>query len=781
MPRVTSNASIEEFFKIKEVSKPTRGFTGFFRALFGLAAFSALAGLILFGMMVPGFLVAAGTTEGVADWWEDLPHEVIRAPMAERTVVMDSQGNIIFQYFKEDRVIVDLENVSENVVNALIATEDSRFYEHGGVDTRGILRAVVNNLTSDSKEGASTLTQQLVENLRVNAAQGDVEEIGKARTSTIYEKIEETRIATELESTMSKDEILENYLNIVYFGNRSYGIEAAAQRYFSKTSKDLSINEAALLIGLVKGPNDYDPVTNPEKALDRRNTVLSRMHAEDYISTEEFESLRQQPIELNMTVPANGCDNSPYPFYCQLVIDKFLDSPEFGDTVDARREMWELGGLLIHTPMDPETMNEAQQVVDNALGRGNRVAAGVAMIQPGTGHVLAIAQNRSWGTPTGPEDFEKTQIVYANTPNFQPGSSFKPITAAAALEFGYTPGHKINSVNRASYPNLDEPPGGFKNSNHRDMGMIDMGAALKFSVNTYFTGLVSQIGVVNTADFARRIGLKSTPTDLTGREGSLTLGAYETSPLEVASAYATFAGRGVACDPLVFTSITKISTGEAVRTPDGNCRQEISPAIADTIAHLMTGAFEGGGTASGRGLSGGRPAAGKTGTTQNSSAAWFAGFTPQVATAVWLGDPRGGFQYPLRGVWAYGRSYGTVYGGTIPAPMWKEIMDSFHEGLEHKWFPAPGGVSASITSRRVPNLSGVDIDAAVTILLNEGFRVNIEEVEYPPANTVSGDHVFGQSPEGGGTAVYGDIITLRILKQEKDLLIPEFPEDLQEE
>lgn len=739
-----------------------RGVKGFMAATAGLLALTLAAVLMAASLSAPATLSAAGTVDEATSWWEDLPHTIEEVRLPGRTYLLDKDGKPFATLFKENRVPINLEEMSPHLIEGLIATEDSRFYEHNGLDAQGLTRAVINNILNDSVQGASTLTQQLVENLRILLADGDPEKLREAKASSIRGKLEEVRFAQGIEEKYSKDEILESYLNIVYFGNGAYGVEAAAQRYFSKRAKDLTVPEAATLVAMLKSPTAYDPINQKKASRQRRDVVMKRMVEVGFLEEAKYYQLIKHRTKLAVSKPKNGCINSPYPYYCQLVISEFLKAETLGKTQEDRQRLWDTGGYTITTPLDREAMDDAQDAVDRALGRDNRVAAGVASIQPGTGHVVAISQNRTFGQ--GKEGaFDKTEIVYANTPSMQVGSTFKAITAAAALEEGFDPRTRLTSNSPMSFSGFDEPPGGFKNDGGAQFGSIDMRTAIQKSVNTYFVGLTQQVGVKDVAAMARRLGMKSVPSNLTGREGSISLGSYDSDPLELAAVYATLAGRGVACDPVVMTSIVINQTKEKLNAPSGNCHQEISPAIADTVADLLLAPFSGGGTASRLPLDSGRRAAGKTGTTNGSAATWFAGFTPQLATAVWIGDPRGGTRYPVDGTWAYGSYYSTVFGGTIAGPIWRDVMNDYHRGLPKKWYPKPGGVAASMASRIVPNVEGVHLNSAVSTLLNSGFRVEIAKKTAKPNPHVTAEgYVVSQTPGGGGKAAYGDTIVLTL-------------------
>lgn len=725
-------------------------------ALFGVLTTAALVSTLL---VMPYILLTAGVSNALTNWWDGLPKSLDSTTLPQRTVLTDANGAQFAQYFSVNRVSIPLSQMGDAAPAALIATEDSRFWEHKGLDAKGVARAIVNNALGGNTQGASTLTQQLVENLRLQSAKTP-EELQEVRAHSVRGKLEELRYAVGIEATHTKAEILEAYLNVVYFGNNAYGIEAAAQRYFNKPARLLTFPEASTLIAMLKSPTYYDPIRYPERSLQRRNVVLSRLLSENYISQGQYDRMSQRPLKTPGHAPQQGCGVSQYPFYCQLVTETVLEDRAFGKTATERKALWETGGFEITTNLKPKAMKIAQTAVDRALGRENRTAAGLAMVEPGTGKILAISQNRTWGSPKK-GDFSKTEIIYPATPGFQPGSTFKVITAAAAIEEGYSPNTKLNAPSPAYFDKLDEPEGGFKNDTRSGYGYINMREAFKYSVNTYFVGLTNQVGVKTVAAMARRLGMTSVPSDLSGREGSITLGAYETSPIQLANVYATLAARGMACNATSISKMVRLETGEQVRIPASNCRQEIAPAIADTVSSQLTAPFESGGTASKLGI--GRTAAGKTGTTNSNAATWFAGYTPQIATAVWVGDPRGGTRYPVSGTYAYGGYHSTVWGGTIAGPIWKETMSGWLAGKEKKWFPAPGGVSAAVSGRILPDVRGLQVDSAVTMLLEAGFAVKINpDNAKPNPNLDKPDYVVKQSPTPGAKAAYGDEVILTL-------------------
>lgn len=746
-------------------------------ATLALLVFSVLGALLASAIAVPPSLVATGTVEKGVEWWDSLPSALSDVVLPERGYMTDNNGKRIATFYGEDRVTIPFKEMGDNPINALIATEDSRFWEHVGLDAKGVARALVNNVLGDSTQGASTLTQQLVENIRLRSA--EEEERQGAKTQTVTDKVEELRYALAVEETHSKEEIVEKYLNVVYLGNNAYGIEAAAQRYFSVSAKELTVPQAATLIAMLKSPTAYDPISRPEQSRTRRDVVMKRMVETEYITQEQYEKWIKKPTKLKEKITKRGCGASTHPFYCQMVLNTINSSKEFGETKEDRETFVQNGGWVIKTAMDRETMRLMQESVDRGLGRSNQYAVSSVLVEPGTGEVKGMAQNRSWGVPKNDRDYEHTQIVYADSPHIQVGSTFKAIPAVAAIEEGYSPTAKLQASSPMYFDGFDSPAGGFKNDSG-SYGAVDMRTAFKHSINTYFVNLTSQVGVKDVAAMARRLGMTSVPSNLSGREGSIALGSYETSPLQLATVYASMAARGVVCNPITILSAKTVGTKESIRVPNANCHQEVAPAVMDTVSEIMQAPFEAGGTATRVAID--RKATGKTGTTQEHAAVLFAGYTPQAATAVWVGDPRGGFKYPVRNIYANGGVHYTSWGGTVPGPMWQRIMLNYHKGKKKQWYPKPGGVSAAMSSRVVPDVRGMELNAAVTILLKAGFKVEVapKTAKQQENVAVSPNYVVNQTPKSGGKMAYGDKITLTLSAgSDVNSIIPETYQDMQ--
>lgn len=714
-------------------------------------------------LIAPAAVLGAGAASSALTYWEELPSELpLDVALPQHTILLDKNGKEFARFFSENRIDVKLENISTNFTQALIATEDASFYTNGGADFRGIARAALSNVLSDSTQGASTITQQLVQNILINNARDETE--AAVGTGTSYNaKLRELKYAVSLEEQMSKDEILTSYANTVYFGQGAYGVEAAAKIYFGTTAKDLTVGQGAMLVGLLKGPNVYDPFVNPELAKDRRDTVLSRLFAEEAMTAEVFEAAVAEPLGV-LPAPGkirSGCDQSDYPFYCALVRDEILEDPAFGGTREAREDRLTRGGMTLTTALDPKVMDSSQATVEQALGNGNRGALGVAVVVPGSGAIVGIAQNRTWGAGDG-----ATEIIYADQP-FQPGSTMKPIALATALEQGIPATTRFNAVSPYIPAALDFPDGGYINYGGVNYGFIDARGAIKVSSNTYFIQLAERTGVLSVADMSARLGITSLPRTgeraIQGREASLVLGAYEVSPIELANAYATFTAGGIGCTPHTIVSGIRTSSGEKLATTDPDCHQAIAPAVANTVGDALKQPFTAGGTLAEMGGLSGRESGAKTGTTNDFAANWIAGVTPQYSTAVWLGDPRGGSQYPLTSLQAYGQTFYNLTGSEVAAPVWKSIMNSIHQGLPAKAMPrADDAATSSTTAKSIPDVRGMGVAEAVTLLIDNKLVPAISETTAAPSLLHRKDTVVSQTPAPGSTSGHRQEVELTL-------------------
>lgn len=735
-------------FVTSAYEKPSKGQVAASTAkgLLGLVASVALLVVGLSPILYVGYRMSE---QAIGNTWAAIPSDVPSdLPLSQHSVMVDVNGKPFAQFFSENRVPVTAAQIPDSVRDALIATEDSRFYQHHGVDVQGTVRALLSTVRGGGTQGGSGITQQYVKNLLIANATTD-EQVAAATEQTIGRKITEAKAAIELEKRMPKDQILTGYLNTVYFGDGAYGIGAAARHYFNKTPDQLTVPEAATLIGIINSPTAYNPVDHPEASRERRNHVLARMESEGYVSAADAAKWEKQRIKLRVTETANGCSKSKYPFYCAWVRQTLAENPAFGKTAAERQLRLYRGGMTIRTALNPKVQNVANKVAREALDPRGGPATAIAVVQPGTGRVAAIATNKAYGTKSK----GKTEILLPVVPAFQQGSTFKPYTAVTALEAGYNPTFSLYAQDSFSPVGRNSPDGGFRNAGDGPGGEFDMAGALRRSVNTWFVQMEDKVGVREVARTASKMGLTSLPLTgdraITEKDASLTLGSYEVSVVQVANTYATIAAHGVACTPTNIVSITD-ARGTKVAVPEPNCRQVIRRSTADTVASMLGGVIDGKDPGrTGKNASLGRPAGGKTGTTNNAAAVWFAGFTPQWATAVWIGDPRGGFKYPLNDVTVFGEYYSPVYGGGAPAEIWRRVMLGANAGLPKVPLPRAGGDTSVGVPVVVPDVRGLTPEKAAAILAEAGFTATIAPEPGPQIPGLEPGLVSRTKPKAG--------------------------------
>jgi membrane peptidoglycan carboxypeptidase len=564
---------------------------------------------------------------------------------------------------------------------AMVAAEDSRFYQHSGVDYRGIVRAfVANNSSGGVQQGASTITMQYVRGaLQLNAE--SIDEVIAATEQTATRKLREARLAMAVEEQLSKDEILERYLNQAYFGHNAYGIFAAAQVYFSKHPSELSLQESATLAGLVQAPSAYDPIVSDQTdALARRNWVLDRMVDIDYLSRGDASEVRGLPIELNVSDPPNSCIGvegtpSEFGFFCDYFRRWWREQDAFGETPADREKELRQGGYTIITTLDPDLQKLANDTVNKAKSQDSKFAHGAVVMEPGTGRIKALGLNRTFsydqsenGPHSNPSFNRKGN--YPNTVNpvlgggveggYQAGSTFKIFTLLAALDAGYPLDYNIHSPNRVatSFVSSTTACGGRwcpKNGSASMAGNRDMWSGFGMSVNTYFAQLIDRVGADTTVELAERRGLQwrsegdayYASEERRAGWGPFTLGVSDVQPIEMTNVFNTLAAEGEYCEPIPALRIID-PQGQELEAAAPRCHQELDADVARAATdagRCVTETQRKGaqcgewGTSEVVGKIAGRPVAGKSGTTDNDRTSWFLGYTPQMTIGAFMADP----------------------------------------------------------------------------------------------------------------------------------------------
>ncbi|MFD7436469.1 transglycosylase domain-containing protein [Streptomyces sp. NPDC059861] len=658
---------------------------------------SVLAGAVMAGIALPAVGALGLAAKGSVESFDELPANMRTPPLSQRTTILDSRGDDIATVYSRDRTVVELKDISPYMQKAIVAIEDSRFYQHGAVDLKGVLRALNRNAQSGGvAEGASTLTQQYVKNVFVEEAGDDPTKVAQATQQTLGRKIRELKYAIQVEEELGKKKILENYLNITFFGQQAYGVEAASQRYFSKSAKDLTLPEAALLAGIVQSPSRYDPVNDEAEATKRRNIVLQRMVEVGDISQADADKAMKVPLELEVSRPQNGCITAVKgaSFFCKYVEKVFLNDPVFGKTKEDRAKIWNQGGLTIKTTLDPQAQESVQASLKDHVNQDDQVAAATTLVEPGTGKILGMGQSKAYGYGKNETEYNYSVDSAWGGSNygFPTGSTFKPFVAAAALEQGRPASQEYSSPYDMDYPSPVQTCSGkpwlntgpkkatVENEDESEVGPYRLEEAMAKSVNTYFVQMISDIGLCPVMKMTENLHVVQGNGDKMPEVPAIALGSKGISPLTMATAYAAFASRGTYCTPVAIESITQKIGNEqkSLQVPKSTCSRAMSEKTADTINALLGGVIDSG-TGQEAGLTD-RDSAGKTGTTDERKNAWFVGYTPNLAGAVWVGSATQ--QVQMENINIGGVYHDKVYGGRVPGPIWRDAMTGALTGKE---------------------------------------------------------------------------------------------------
>ncbi|WP_458111905.1 transglycosylase domain-containing protein [Arthrobacter sp. R1-13] len=697
--------------------------------ILGFLGVSAICGVLVAGLLVPAAAVSGSTASGSIEFFDTLPAELQVDPPSQSTKILAADGSVIATLFDENRTRVSLDQMSPYIKEAVIAVEDSRFYDHGGVDTTGILRALVSTARGN-KQGASTITQQYVNNvLNSNlAAEGKEADIKlNGVNKGVGDKLREMKLAIALEKKFTKEQILEGYLNIVFFNRDAYGIEAASKLFFSTSAKDLNLPQAALLAGVVNSPSFYDPIANPENAKTRRDLVLNLMLSHGKINQAEHDAAIATPVETKVTPARQGCAYAATaPYFCDYVLHLLLNDPAYGADPDERWNKIYRGGLTITTTLDPNAQAIAQAQVDTTAGANpDKWGSALVSVQPNTGKIINMAQNTTWLPSDGKFDTNinfnvDKQDANGNDLNglggAQPGSTMKPFTFAEYLNEGNSMNTVLNGAVR-KYPQnfpwrntCPTPTTGWYDSNVADSTDLQNAEPGYYRSMTVLDGLANSINTMTFATAARvdlcgiqkvvdAVGIHQGLPSPDGRPNpqipmttiSNLLGATQTAPLTMASAFATFANDGKYCAPIAITAVTD-QTGAQLPAQSTNCRDALKPEVARGVNYALQEVLNRGSGSLIQPRISTRtnfPIAAKTGTSNNNGSTWVVGHTTGLATAAWFGDPLGSQQRPGQNVTVNGKFYQGIDGYMIAGPMFSQYMAQVAPAYGTNPFPAP--------------------------------------------------------------------------------------------
>jgi membrane peptidoglycan carboxypeptidase len=731
-----------------------------------LIAVSIVAGILFAGMLLPfvggvGLAARSATTN-----FAKLPADLKRKPLPQISRVLAANGATIATFYDQDRVIVPLSQIPVRMQTALIDVEDVRFYEHAGLDFEGTLRALLHNGSSGSvSQGGSTLTQQYVKNVLIEDARTKKQREA-AIADTFARKLKEAKYAIELQKNLTKSQILDDYLNIAYFGDGAYGIGTAARHFFDEPVSKLTLDQSALLAGLVQSPEAYDPRYYPKLATERRDTVLSQMLKYHSISQATYDRAAAQPIRLHIHNQPADCIASKYPYFCDYVKHVFEHTKGLGLSLLQR------GGLTVTTTLSPKTQIAAQKGIHqyvHARERSSHVVSAEAVVQPGTGKVKALAVSTPYGNSKKKGENSIDYAVdqkYGGSPGFHAGSTFKLFVLTAALKEGFPLSTKIKSPGSITIDGLTNcaglpvAPWPVHNASDSESGTFNIESGTWFSVNTFFAQLEARTGLCEPVKLAEAMGVTQGTGKPPEQIGPFVLGAgaqYGFSPLDVAGAYATMAAHGKYCSPIVITKIVDRS-GHSYPVPKSHCQQVVPPGLANTVTSILQGVLTIPGATGTTDALSNRPAAAKTGTVDDYDGSWFAGYTPQLSSAVWAGIPAEPNK-TLDGLNIGGVTYGEVFGATIAGKIWQATLNAALAGEPVEQFTGPDSFYEIGINEKVPPVAGDTPSEAEAELSQAGFTPELQPstVHSPEkAGTVARTSPPGgsQAPIGSGVKIF---------------------------
>ncbi|KQY96258.1 hypothetical protein ASD19_09995 [Microbacterium sp. Root53] len=783
--------------------------SGVLGGVLGLVGLSAVAGVLVTATVTPAIAVSGYAASSAISLFDSLPSYLeVDQPMLPTTIYVDDPNSDepypLASFYDQNRVPVEYDEVSTIMYDAILSSEDPRYYEHGGVDLIGTTRALINNATSSSTQGGSSISQQYVKNVLIQQCEKDAQsdeekqacfiEATQAKGTEGYaRKLQEMRYAIAIEKEYSKNDILLGYLNIANFGGVTYGIEAAAEYYFDTTAKDLTIAQAATLAGIVQNPNYYridqpDREDNGEAngyaaAKDRRNYVLTRLFEDGKITEDEYKEAHASEVEPNIQPREQGCvaaGGSAY--FCQYVKSIIENDPAFGETPEERRELLRRGGLSVHTTLDLRVQLPAEQAMRDyapAHVEGMEFGATAVTLEADTGKVLAMAQNTRFSENPSVIESEPgySSLVYASdrthggSNGFSVGSTFKVFTLLDWLEKDHSINEVLNGVNRTSFPGFNcdgNPiPQTSKIGNFNNVGGYT-GTVQSFtrdSLNSGYLAMASRLNLCDIMRVADRLNVKTGDgQQISTIEGHPVpfdiLGSFNIAPMAMASVYATIANNGMQCPPKAIEKVVD-ANGEEMPLPQSKCEQKLSPEVAATAASALSAVMNSGGTGTPARAADGVPVIGKTGTHEKWQTSMIQSST-KATTAVWVGNARG--EVDVFRTWVNGWQM-----SQLRFQISRAVQGAANAAYPGGEFPP---ADPNLTRRilvTLPNVVGMSVADAERTLRAAGFGVSVGapvpgsrpagvvETQDPPSGRVASGTTVTISPSNGQGAQVPDV------------------------
>jgi membrane peptidoglycan carboxypeptidase len=744
------------------------------------AVVSVLAGLLAAGLVVPVAGIASTTGRDAVNELDNLPTALQLTAQWQRSRLLNSDGSVLAYFYDENRVYEPLSSIAPIMQQAQVAIEDHRYYQHGALDLQGTLRALVST-SQGNTQGGSSLTQQYVRLMLVEQAEENNDAAARvaATENTLARKVRELRYAIAVEKAISKDQILEGYLNIAYYGDGAYGVEAAARHYFNTSAAKLTLPQAAMLAGLVRNPVATNPRTHETAAIQRRNDVLNRMAELNIITQAQADEAKATTFDQKkVKFSLKGCANSKLPFICDYALEVLKQqATSLGNTEEERLERVYRGGLTITTEIDPKAQAAAQKVVSKNVSPKDPAIGVIVLTDPQTGLIRAMAQSR-------PEMGKKSGQTYYNyavgesmngADGFQGGSTFKAFVVAAALDNGFGVNTSIRAPRSRNFQGqtFQSCAGTVKQTKKwvvdGEGGTYNLYSGTAHSVNNYFVALEQKVGLCPVTKMAKTVGLQlANGKDIVKEYNnypSFTLGAAEITPLSMVTAYGTFANRGVKCTPLIIKSI-KTQDGVSIDVPgaDGsNCKRVIDADLADAVNKVLQTPFSYGTLAGAR--IPGYTLAGKTGTVPLNKAAWSVGYTPNLVGAAVISYDNSpkyrkywkGKRSFLRGVTLpASHHYLTGFGADAGRKMLRPAMIQALADIDKReQFNEPPSSILSGDSPSIPSCSGMGVSTCRAALSEAGFDtyVTYQYSDTDPKGALIGTTRSGSAPKGSTVGV----------------------------